>query len=429
MRQQTQIMVMRTLFSTTWHPTARVMAALVLTSVLFCCNSGNDAQSSAIHNDGTTQKLTTLTPSLLRSIPLDQLMLTIKINDVQTPYSGMATSDGQWSIGVELEPSQEYDLLVQWYATEHLLLEEFGTFTTPATSAPIKPQLDYRSAGRAEFDTDCDGFSNLEEIIYDTSLTVAQGSTSAACIETEALAALMDTERVFAFREFESIAADESRQRFTSLEQSFQINTTNRSSNIGFITNLVANPVDATTSKSNRIAGWLSFRQRVDGTRFMEFAMFPASGIEESDIEGQFCKLLMSVPAGWMCTVPYSWQENRWYTISIDETTPTTWSALVRDQETQTDQQIATIITPDGLNWTELSTGIIDYIDYPSTACTDGLPASSLTFKSAIVNDTPVETIRSITSNCVKAGAGWSEGIRTVQGALEYKITLGRADQ
>jgi len=360
----------------------------------------------------------------MRSIPITSLALTVTLNE--TNYTGMMNSDGQWSVEVPLSPNQQYDLLVQWYSSEILLLEEFGQFTTPATGSIINPVLDYRSAGTAEFDVDCDGYSNLEEVNNGTSLTIAEGLTTSACSEETTPIELKETERAWMGRVHDPVGADENTERMTNFSQTFQINTSTDSGNIAFIVNLRANPVDATTNETLTHAGWISFRQQPNVPTFMEFAIYPSTGVLEADVEGQFCKDLGSSPAGMMCTVPYNWQLDRWYTLSLEETTPTTWRAQVLDQQSQITQPIATFTTPENLIWEELSTGMIDYIEYPSADCIAGLPPSRMTYKPAIVNNVPVGTRRLRISDCVRGGAGWSEGLRTVQDALEHKMTMGR---
>lgn len=409
---------------------------ILLTSiVLVACNSGSGNQAAKIQSSGTKHQLTTDTPALMRSIPVTALSLAVKINEIETRYQNSNNADGTWSIELDLLPNQEYGLEVSWYSSEFLLLEEFGRFTTPATGTTIEPVLDYRSAGRPEFDVDCDGISNLEEVSNGTSLTIAEGLSMSACSEDVVPVVFSDMERAWIFREYDSIEINESTEanetspRFTKLDQTIQIDTSNTASNIGFITNLVNNNFNPATGETIRNAAWLSFRQRFDEPKFMEFAMDPAIEIVESDIPGQFCKPLASDATGIMCTVPYEWQENRWYTMTIEETTPTTWRAQVLDLETQVTQPIATFTTPGNLLWTQFSTGLIDYVEYTGVDCMSGLPASRITFKPAVVNNVPSGSTGLNLSSCVKGGAGWSEGLRTVQDALEYKLTLGLAPE
>jgi len=405
---------------------AHFLSILLASILLTACDSYIDTQRVEIQSSDTEHKLTTAIPTALRNIPVTALSVSVKVNENESRHQGTDSSDGQWLIEVELVPNQEYELVVKWFSSEFLLLEEFGRFTTPATGSTITPELDYRSAGLPEFDADCDGYSNLEEIKNGTSLTIAENSTTSACSENGMSVELSDAERAFIFRLHDSVEANETLPRLTSFAQSIQINAVSPSANIAFIANLRSSLYESATGESLVNAGWLSFRQQPDAPRFLEFAIYPATGYVESDIDGQFCKSLMSEPAGLMCTVPYGWQEDRWYTISIEETSPTSWRAQVRDQETQITQQIATFNTPEGLIWAELSTGMIDYIDYTQMECMSGLPASRMTYKSAVVNNAPVGTTRLQPSDCVIGGAGWSEGFRSVQDSLEYKLTMGR---
>jgi len=321
------------------------LTILFLSIVSTACDSGTHNRSVEIQSDNSKLQISTATPVLMRSIPITGLFLSVQIDDNEPTYP-RANDAGEWKIELNLIPERKHDLTIKWFADSVfideisqidfqllgerggvLLLEEFGQFVTPSTGATITPELDYLSAGRPEFDIDCDGYSNLEEVNNGTSLAIAEGLTKTACSDEVMPIELTEEERVWIYRLHDTDSADENSARITKIVQTMQVNSASFVGNLAYITNARTELFDADTNVSQTHAAWFSFRHRGNEPRFMEFAMYPSTGVLESDIDGQFCKDLMAEPAGLMCTLPYDWQEDRWYTLTIEETTPTTWRA------------------------------------------------------------------------------------------------------
>jgi len=414
-----------------------ISAILVLTSCLVACDSNNTSHTFEIQSFDTKQLLTTSTPYLMRSIPVETLSLSITIDETETSYQGVDTIDGKWLIDVELIPDQTYDLLVRWYTSGHLLLEEFGEITTPTVGGPLTPILDYRSAGRPEFDVDCDSISNLEEIVNQSDFnpsSTAQGETT--CDNTthptikDIAERLTDSEQASISQSHNTLVTDVNEKRLTSYDHSILINRSNSLTDISITTYLYGENDDPENGPLLDNFATIAFRQKPGLPKYMEFSLAPATDTLNSGIENQVCTsfsapVFFETSAGWSCTVIFDWKEDRWYSIRLEETTPNTWNARIIDQESQVTQSIATFVTPENLMWLGASVDLSDNTPHRRAECLAGLPTLSITFKRPKVNNLPRGTYHARPSNCLYGGGGWSAGLRTVDGELEYKMSIG----
>lgn len=390
-----------------------LIAGLALFLALTGCDQ-SDTPSS------TVPKYATQTPALLRTIPISNLSVQVSIDNVTKTFQGSDFPDGQWLIDFDLQPNQTYDILIKWFALTHLILEETGPIFTDPEQQTITPLLDFVSASYDRFDSDCDGQSNLDEIISGTSLTAVAGATQSGCEGPETT--LMENEFPWIVKQHSNFPSAGITSRVTSYSQSIQITSSNPTFSTNFGASLYTGP-DADVDVRTR----LDFRVDAQQIKQIRFLITPATDFQISAIAGARC--LVQNEIGIACTIPYEWQEQQWYTFSIEEQSTKSWKAMVREGTSGVSLDIGTIESEPNINWYRGQNGLSHSKSVSSDQCRLGIAPIGMRYKQAVTNNIQVLGSRKIVpSNCVKTGAGWSEGIRTIDDELLYSLTLGRSE-
>jgi len=143
----------------------RIICILVLVVYFSGCDALNNTRSLHITKGSS---LNTTIPASLRAIGRDQLTLELSIDGESSRYDGRDFPDGPLLIELELQPDTTYTIDIKWFALEHLLLHEYGEFFTDSISPEIALDIEFADEGTGSFDDDCDGISNLEELMIGT---------------------------------------------------------------------------------------------------------------------------------------------------------------------------------------------------------------------------------------------------------------------
>jgi len=151
----------------------RVLIFIVLASVTACYQSSIENTNSA---------LTTPKPRSLARIDNSILSAKITINGSQE-HNGRLLDNGTWVVSLpSIELGQDHTITVNWYAesdnTLYLLVRQQGMFHANPTTLQATVNLPSISSGSAEFDSDCDSTTNLDEIKLSTDLNSLPGCGS-----------------------------------------------------------------------------------------------------------------------------------------------------------------------------------------------------------------------------------------------------------
>lgn len=372
-------------------------------------------------------KFTAQTPALLRSIPISDLSLAITINNITKTFRASDFPDGLWQVDFDLQANQTYDLTLEWFTLTHLLLEETGQIFTDPDQQIITPELEFTSAGFDRFDDDCDGLSNLDEIRNGTSLTDAAQSAQSACSDAADDIVLEEVVFPWVLRQHGLFRSEEITSRVTSYQQSIQITSVSPSyaTNYGF--SLHNEPVadqENTIGRVNFIADSLRGKQlKFEITQATDFQLPAESNAECSAYDNDIGTSAIG------CNIAFEWQERQWYTVSIEQVSATGWKAVVVDDTSGESQEIATIETYSDIDWSRSQNDLSHRIEIVSEQCRIGLAPVSMRYKLGLANGIQIlDSLRTVSSDCVIAGGGWSEGIRTLDDELVYSLTLGRSE-
>jgi len=108
------------------------------------------------------------TPNLLRVIPAENLSVTVLIGSQTTPYQGRQRDDGAWEVSIIVELDREHTASVSWYGLYEreavLIAKQTGTFYASSSTGQANLTGPMITSGTREFDIDCDGISNYEEL-------------------------------------------------------------------------------------------------------------------------------------------------------------------------------------------------------------------------------------------------------------------------
>jgi len=397
--------------------------------MLSACDSNMPQNTIEIKSNGTSHELSTLIPRLLRNVSTQSLTLQLTVGEIQNTYSGDDFTGNTWQIPLQLSPNQTHTLHLLWFSEQHLLLEQAGEFKTDSQDSTITPELEYISAGFARFDSDCDGFSNLDEFLNQTNPSIAQGTNASACSANPEPLALSDDQTPVLFRQHSTFAADGFSEAVTSYEQQIQITEHYKDGFVSFSAELTTDtgtqsPAETTTNAVIR------FRRDRDGTKRMRFAMTNVSRTIPSTFPGGQCD-----PNPFFgfrsCGIPFDWQENHWYTVKVEQQSSTQWRGLIIDNETQMQFVIGTFESQADIRWAQAQNRIIDFRSLSAMECQQPQPPSTMRYRQGKVNGFRTISSYKVTPQiCAQAGLGWSEGIRSVgfdaDAQLEYELTLGR---
>jgi len=111
------------------------------------------------------------TPALLRSIPGNTLSVTVAIDDQPTLYQGTRGDDGSWFVKINVEPNREHTATVSWYSLNNgqkiLVARQTSTFFAEESGMSSLGGV-LQTDGATEFDNNCNGVSNFNEIMQGT---------------------------------------------------------------------------------------------------------------------------------------------------------------------------------------------------------------------------------------------------------------------
>jgi len=362
----------------------------------------------------------TQTPALLRAIPISNLSVQISIDNVTKTYQGADFPDGIWQVNFDLEPNQTYDINIKWFALTHLLLEETGQIFTDPELQTITPELEFISAGFDRFDDDCDGQSNLDEIINGTSPGDAGATDQTACADGSEGIVLPEIVAPWINRQHTLFRLAGMTSRLTRYEQAIQITASNPNIASNFGMSLHTDPSTAVNEFAR-----VDFRYDSLQNKHIGFKISAADDFRLSTADNAECSEYQDT--GIECTIPFEWQEQQWYRLRIEAISDTSWQATVSDDTSGVSQEIATIETQSILDWSRAQNVLSYRQQIPSEQCSLGLEPISMRYKQGVANAiTVLGSDQILTSDCVKVGGGWSEGLRTIDDELVYTLTLGR---
>ena len=398
-----------------------IISGILLMLALIACDS-RDALDSRDTQTLTGPKLTTQTPGVLRNIPISNLSVEVTVDNVTKTYQGTDFPDGQWLIEFDLQPGQTYDIVVQWFSLTHLVLEETGQIFADPEQLTMTPDLEFISAGYDRFDDDCDGLSNLDEIRSGTDPNVATGTTESACSDISEGIVLTENVYPWVLRQHSLFRSEDIALPITRYEQSIQVTESNPNIDANFGMSLH-------TERSTGVDVLARVDLRFNSSRGKEikFEISPADVSQTLTAGTAECAEQNS--NGFACTIPYEWQEQQWYSVSIEQQSESSWKAMVREDPSGAWQEIATIESAPNIEWYRAQNVISYRLQIPSEQCRLGLAPLSMQYKQGVANNVSVlNTTQIVSSNCVKAGGGWSEGIRTIDNELVYSLTLGKSE-
>jgi len=366
----------------------------------------------------------------LRNSSIDDLSLRLNIGEIENTYQSADFTGNSWQVTFELTPNQTHNITARWYSSDHLLLEETGQFETPSQSATIKPELAFLSAGFDRFDSDCDGASNLDEIVNETDLAIAEGSDKTACSDDPAPLVFSDTQAPIVARQHTRFIDDGISDPIVSYEQQIQIRQHYKNALVGFVTTLIADQDTLPSGENEPITASIRFSKRIDEPKRVQFAMTNVTSAIASAYPGGECGPVVFARHR-VCSIPFDWQEKHWYKIKFEKISTTAWRGLIIDTETQNQFIIGTFESQADIRWTQAENRIDYFTALTRLQCQQSQPASTMRYRLGMVNGfRSVSSLKSAPQVCAKAGLGWSEGIRTVgsgaEAQLEYELTLGR---
>jgi len=129
--------------------------------------------SGCAEKAGPGASVGTAKPAQLRTIDNSRLSLVVRIDNQAQEYAGELRPDGRWYVVLNIELDVTHNYLASWYGrvggTSVLLLEVRGEFYANSETlfAQASGDAEMTSSGAPQFDSDCDGASNLEEVNAD----------------------------------------------------------------------------------------------------------------------------------------------------------------------------------------------------------------------------------------------------------------------
>jgi len=417
----------------------RQIVSLLVLLLLCACTPERSIQ---IEQDG---KVTATTPYQLRAVPQAELVLRLSIDDWKQTYNGSDFPDRTWRIDItdNVEADQTYDLMLEWYHGELLLLEESGQIQIVAGSPQIQPDLDFLSTGLPRLDLDCDGYSNLDEINNGTDPMVVDfldpndtydsqhcGKPSQAGTLTGSQEAKL--KRMYSFRE----------QPTKKYEQALQVRESGNDRSTEIAASIVGITADETDSNSYRSTVQLSYNEQAGMGRTASFVFAGAVDATPSTLSGASCKkediyhdsffvpTFDTVP-GYRCVIPYEWKDKKWYTLTIENTTNQTWTATIVDQETGQSENIGSMSLDAGLDmlWFESSVATNFSDAFHISGCNESpelIPPLHIHYRSAVFDSTiNADFQATFTSDCLKHSGNWNYSFRELQTGLLYALRIG----
>jgi len=391
-------------------------------AVLLVNGCAENGSSGVIEND----VFTTQPPLQMRALPADELRAVIRVDNTSLTVSGSDFPDGNWRIPLDLEANQTYSLEIDWSYSNYQLMEERGTFSTSENSFRIRPDLEFVNAGYQRFDNDCDGDSNLEELIAGNDPDTLS-STGTCAGEADPDIEFNGGERPYLGKRYQPFGQINDGRAIDKFEQPVQVrrgdnnrryslggvlSTNDDSDDLGILTNiLLVNDPELGRSAS--------------------FIMDQVTGFTQGNVPGARCEARPTLgPQVWRCTAPYVWEENSWYTLVIEQTGDRAWQGSVVDQSTGDEVIMGTLTSDVDIVWTLSQVGIGYSGFYTRTSCLAGFPLLAMHFTNATVNNVINAVPRnSIIEPCVGITGDWNHSRRQTATGTLHALSVGVVDE
>jgi len=388
----------------------RITFICLLLAFLFSC-SGPEDSGPAHFIKGSS--LSANTPNSLRAIDHNQLVLEMSIDGEISRYNGSVFPGETWSIELALQNDTTHTIDLKWFALEHLLLHEYGEFYADSMNPEIELDLEFADEGTGNFDDDCDGISNLEELTLGTD---AGPEDCTADVTMEGA----NTNSVYLVRNFLSFVDSGYRGEVTSLEQSINVREADLTRNMWFYSKMINDePFDTATEMSMT----LFYKDDLQKHVYFEIDKDTIGAVPAL---GSTCGALE--PTGHYCQLPFNWETGRWYGLRLDLVDLNIWQASVFDHLTGEPTVIGKIEVIPELKWDKPRIGLSYNNAMAETIadCNASLPRIAMQARSAIANDVVIVKKSTITvSRCVDGGTGWRAGTKTQDDINTYTLSIG----
>lgn len=404
-----------------WEAQYKV-AVLALVCVLASCDNVDPRHELA------NGELSTRTPENLREVPNSELTVEILIDGRTTTYFGQNFPDGVWRIDLDVEAERSYDLLIRWFFNEHLLMEESGVIYTDSNSPSIRPDLNFATVGEDRFDTDCDGIPNIDEVTQglDPGSASLAPCTEAPFVEDPSAIQLAWLAQNFTTYNFSGI-----QDEILSIEQEVQIRESSTMDRqfYSLIVNATGDIVQPDGSQTTARATVQLIRDP-SGQSAVNFFTTQALSAVPNSAAGVNCVGLSNSP-GFFCNMAFDPIPKRWYKLSLVESGPSQWQALVVDKNTGSSTLIATMELPAPTRWSFHSVDLGFDDPLSQQACSMGLNKITAQFIDASINGSfDVAPSNIVVSPCVSLstlaeGVAWSAGSKKVGEQKLYSLSIG----
>jgi len=374
---------------------------------------------TAVVNDPLPEP--TSVPPQLRTISTTELQANVTVDGNTTAYYGRDYPTGNWTIDLRLVVGQEYNILIEWLVSDVLVLEQSAKIVGQATDSPVLPEYTSISSGAGRFDSDCDGQSNLEESIASTDPLIAEDPQQDGCNTVPD--PVVDPDELLTAFVAQDLPRFDSRGITTRVKRfviPMRVQTLPQDIDVAFGVSLFS------TGGAKRMFIEF-FRSAADNTKYARMLDSTTESlvVEDAGVTGS-CDV-----ANNLCALEYNWKEQHWYNLVLEEdaNTSTIWRGYIVDSETGVETLVATSQTEPDIIWIEPDIGQAFRRSFTASQCAIGLPALTVHFQDALVNDTvllgaPRGT--NLMSGCVRVGAGASTDITYEDGKPVYVITLGQ---
>lgn len=397
------------------NTTLEIAASMLLILTLIACEASHNPPASAT-------KFTTLTPPVLRSIDISNLSARVTIGNITNTYFAADFPDDRWLIEFDFQPNQTYDIAIEWFADNYLVLEETGQFYTNPDELTIKPELDFISAGYDRFDEDCDGSSNIEELIHGSDLNAGPEQAESACTDVADDSDLKEEQTAWIIKQLQPLESDDFMERVTTYEQAMLVSIINPDQSAAYGVTLRTRATDNEKSVTTRI----DLINHLENGRQLRFRVDSAPDPDTFIAANPSCRKYLE---GYTCIIDYEWDEQIWYSVKLEQISETNWQGSVHPVATGIQQTIATIETDPNISWHRPQINVSTINTVTAAQCKLGLQPLGVRYARGVANSTyTVGSIHTVHSPCIRAGAGWSEGVRTIDDQRVHYLTLGRTE-
>jgi len=390
-----------------------ISICLILATLIANLSSCSDVEDPGAPRIIKGSSLSANTPVSLRAIERNQLVLDMSIDGETRRYNGSDFRDDVWSIELDLQNDTTHTIDLKWYALDHLLLHEYGEFFTDSTNPEIQLDLEFADEGTGNFDDDCDGISNLEELVLGTD---AGAAGSGVCPADETLDGV---DSVYLVRNFFSFEQSGYRSRVTSLEQSINVRAAELSRKMWFWSRMTN---DEPFETATEVYMSLAYSESLQKYVYFEI---------DNDTIGTFQELTSTCgplgTTGHYCLLPFNWETDRWYTLKLELVDLDVWQASVIDQLTEETRLVGKIeVTPE-LEWHRPRTGLsYELMGEDLDDNNASYPRIAMQAKSANANGVlNVEASGLTVSGFVDGVVGWRAGTKSQDGINTYTLSIG----